>query len=227
MSPELFDFIKTNFTIGAYFITLLISIFTYKKYFDTSLKYFPMIITYTFLNEMLGHLIKYSDNFAFLSDKVFANDIIYNIYDIFYYGFFFIVFWKLVSQQKFKVWIKRLSIIVLLSYFISCFFQNPIEISLFYATSLASLILAIICILYLIDKGTGWQWSKEKYNLVWWVSLGLLFFHSIFPILFLLGYLHGDIWEEYELQTVLRLCILLMYIFFCIGFIKSRKRNFG
>lgn len=176
---------------------------------------------------MLGHLIKYSDNFAFLSDKVFANDIIYNIYDIFYYGFFFIVFWKLVSQQKFKVWIKRLSIIVLLSYFISCFFQNPIEISLFYATSLASLILAIICILYLIDKGTGWQWSKEKYNLVWWVSLGLLFFHSIFPILFLLGYLQGDIWEEYELQTVLRLCILLMYIFFCIGFIKSRKRNFG
>ncbi len=140
MSPEFLDFIKTNFTIGAYFITLLISIFTYKKYFDTGLKYFPMIIAYTFLNEMLGHLIKYSDNFAFLTDKLFANDIIYNIYDIFYYGFFYILYWGLITQQKYRHWIKILSMLVIASYVVSCFFQNPLQISLFYATSLASLI---------------------------------------------------------------------------------------
>lgn len=227
MSPELLEFIKTNFIIGVYFVTLLISIFSYNKYFDTTLKYFPILIAYTFLNELLGHLVRYSDNFAFLTDKLFANDIIYNIYDIFYYGFFYIFYWNLISQQKYKHWVKILSIIVIASYVISCFFQNPLEISLFYATSLASLILAIICILYRIDKGTSWQWNKEKYNLVWWVSVGLVLFHSIFPILFLIGYLPGDTWEKFELHTVLRVSILLMYSFFCIGFIKSRKRSFG
>lgn len=227
MSSELIEFIKTNFIIGVYFLTLLISILTYKKYFDTYLKFFPILIAYTLLNELLGHLIKYSENFAFLADKTFANDIIYNIYDIFYYGFFYIVYWKLITQQKFKLWVKRLSIIVLLTYIISCFYQNPLEISLFYATSFASLILVITCILYRIDKGSNWEWNKEKYNLVWWVSLGLAIFHSIFPILFLLGYLRGDIWEQYELQTILRLAILIMYALFCIGFIKSRRRSFG
>lgn len=227
MSSELLLFIKTNFIIGVYFITLLISIFSYKKYFDTVLKYFPIIIAYTFLNELLGHLIKYSENFAFLLDKTFANDIIYNIYDVFYYGFFYIVYWKLISQQQFKLWVKRLSFIVLVSYLLSCFFQNPMLISLYYATSLASLILAVICILYLTNKASNWQWKKEKYNLVCWVSFGLVFFHSIFPVLFLIGFLQQDIWDAYELHTVLRFSILSMYILFCIGFIKSRKRNFG
>ncbi|MGK0494973.1 MAG: hypothetical protein ACJAU2_001354, partial [Maribacter sp.] len=168
-----------------------------------------------------------SENFAFLLDTKFANDIIYNIYDIFYYGFFYTVYWKLISQQKFKLWIKRLSLIVLGSYLLSCFFQNPMLVSLYYATSLASLILAVISILYLVDKGCNWQWNREKYNLVCWVSIGLIFFHSIFPVLFLIGFLQQDIWDDYELHTVLRFSILLMYILFCIGFIKSRRRSFG
>ncbi|MFD0796818.1 hypothetical protein ACFQZJ_05060 [Maribacter chungangensis] len=227
MSPELLEFIKTNFIIGVYFVTLLISIVSYIKYFDTVLKYFPILIAYTLLNELLGHLIRYSENFAFLTDKSFANDIIYNIYDIFYYSFFYLIFWKLISRQTFKKWIKILSIIVLGSYIVSCFFQNPLQISLYYATSFASVILVVICILYLIDKGPNWEWHREKYNLVWWVSVGLILFHSIFPILFLLGFLGGDAWEQYELQTVLRFTILIMYMLFCIGFIKSRKRNFS
>ena len=227
MSSELLEFIKTNFIIGVYFVTLLISIFSYRKYFDTTLKYFPILIAYTFLNELLGHLVRYSDNFAFLTDKLFANDIIYNIYDIFYYGFFYILYWSLITQQKYRHWVKILTMLVIASYVVSCFFQNPLKISLFYATSFASVVLVITCILYLIDKGSNWHWYKEKYNLVWWVTIGLILFHSIFPILFIIGYLPGDTWEKYELQTVLRLFILLMYSFFCIGFIKSRKRNFG
>jgi hypothetical protein len=227
MSSELLEFIKINFIIGVYFVTLLISIFTYKKYYDTALKYFPILIAYTFLNELLGHLVRYSDIFALLTDKLFANDIIYNIYDIFYYGFFYSLFLGLIAQKKIKFWVKILSAIVIASYIASCFFQNPFRISLFYATSLASLILAIICVLYRIDKGSNWQWNKEKYNLVFWVSFGLVLFHSIFPILFLIGYMPGDAWERYELHTVLRLSILLMYTLFCIGFIKSRRRSFG
>src|SRR6056297_80589 len=227
MSSELLEFIKINFVIGVYFVTLLISIFTYKKYFDTPLKYFPILIAYTFLNELLGHLVRYSDTFALLTDKIFANDIIYNIYDIFYYGFFYSLFWGLISQEKIKRWIKILSIIVGASYIVSCFYQNPLKISLFYATSLASLILAITCILYRIDKGHNLQWSKEKFNLVFWISFGLVFFHFIFPILFLIGYMPGDAWDSYELQTVLRLTILIMYTLFSIGFIKSRRRSFG
>lgn len=227
MSQEFIEIVKNYFLIPVYLFALIIALRHYRKYFDTVLKFFPVLIAYTFFNELLGHFIRYSDNFAFFEDKTFANDIIYNVYDLFYYGFFFLVYWRLANSTKLKTSIKVLGIAVLMSYIISCFFQNPFTVSLFYATSIASFTLAIIVILHWTSRRTDWNWQLEKRNLMFWVSVGLFIFHIIFPILFLTGYLKSEIWYKYNFQTILRVIIVIMYTFFCFGFIASHRRAFN
>ncbi|MEO0570362.1 MAG: hypothetical protein AAF039_01580 [Bacteroidota bacterium] len=226
MVQELIDFSKEHFNIIIYFIALTISIVNYRKYFDTVLKYFPALIAYTFFNELLGYFIRYSDKFAFFEDVTFANDIIYNIYDLFYYGFFLWVFWKLATSPKLKKVIGVLAFAVVLGYLISLFFQDPFLISLYYATSLASFVLAIVILLHWISRSHGFNWEWEKYNLLFWVSFGLFIFHLIFPFLFLTIYLNRGIAIKFEFHLIVRYIIVIMYLLFCIGFITSRRRAF-
>lgn len=227
MSQDFVQFIVNNFPLPVYLFALLVAIYHYKKYFDTVLKYFPILIAYTFFNELLGHFIRYSDSFAFFEDKTFANDIIYNVYDLFYYGFFFWVYWKLADSIKLKTSFKALAIIVLASYAVSCFFQNPFKMSLFYATSMASITLALVIGIHWKSRSKEWNWKLEKHNLMFWVSVGLFIFHTIFPVLFLTGYLKAEIWYAYNFQTILRIIIVVMYAYFCFGFITSRRRAFS
>lgn len=226
MIQELIDFGKEHFYIVIYFVALVIAILNYRKYFDTELKYFPALIAYTFFNELLGFFVRYSERFAFFEDITFANDFIYNIYDLFYYGFFFWVFWRLTSIPKLKKGIKFFAIAFLCAYILSVFFQDPFLISLYYAASLASFLLALAIIFYWVSRKAQWNWHVERYNLMFWVSLGLFIFHITFPILFLTIYLNKVIAIAFEFQLILRFFIVIMYTCFCFGFITCRRRAF-
>lgn len=225
MSENLEQLVIGNFVLLVYFVTLAIAIYNYRKYFDTYLKYFPIIIAYTFFNEVLGLVIRYSDKFAFFDGQTFANDLIYNIYDLFYYGFFYWVYWKLAQSPISKKIVKYFSLTVLATYIISCFFQNPVTISLYYATALGSFVLAGLSFNYLLSLRKR-NWTIERYNLMVWIAMGLIVFHTIFPGLFLTAYLKAKVWYQYHFQTILRFLIVIMYTLFCIGFIISRRRAF-
>jgi len=210
-------------------LTLIVSILKYRRYFDTVLKYFPILIAYTFFNELLGYFIRYYPNYSFFSDlpKQADNDIIYNIYDLVYFGFFYFVYWQLNSNLKYKKWIKIAAVIAFLSYFVSVFFQNPFAISLYYATSLSSWILVFCIVLYFLDKYSNGEKLILVSNLIFWISLGQLIFYTFFPIIFITGFLYFDLWLEYNLITILRIFIVIMYTIFIIGFIKSSRKAFG
>jgi len=228
MIQEFIEFCLKRYNIVAYIIALILGIKFYGKYFDTELKYFPMIIAYTLFNELLGYFVRNYDDFAFFPNNISANDVIYNIYDLVMYGYFYFVLYRLNKNVLHRRIIFYLAISVLISYAISAFFQNPLTMALFYATSYASVILVVCVILYFINRFTHgkWEWYREKFNLVTWVSFGLLIFYTIFPIIFLIGYLRFDLWEEYNLRTLQFILITVMYIMFCIGFVKSSRKAF-
>lgn len=229
MNQEITLFFKESYFVLGYGMALVVALITYRKYFDTVLKYFPILIAYTFFNELLGYFLRYYPDFSLFSDflKNSQNDIIYNIYCLVYYGFFYTVYWKLNSNVKFKKWIKIGAFITLSSYVVSAFFQNPLEINLFYATSIGSWILAYCTLLYFYDKVLNGKKIIQPNNLMFWISLGILIFYTIFPILYLTGYLRFETWVSYNLLTVLRILIVVMYIIFIIGFLKGRRRTFG
>lgn len=228
MSQSWTDILKNSYFIIIYGVTWVIAIATYKKNYNTAIKYFPLIITYTLLNELLGILVRYTDYFSFFTQKEYANanDIVYNIYDLLFFGFFYFAYWKLVKSEKAKKWILFGSTIALLSYIISAFFQNPILISLFYANAISCWILLSFAILHLNQLRLNWDWKIQRYNLMFWISIGLAIFHFFFPFIFVTGYLYYDIWTTYQLQSILRVLIIIMYGIFCCGFIMCRRKSF-
>ena len=220
------ELIQNYFFLPVYFIALAVSIFHYKKYFDTALRYFPLIIAYTFFNELLGNFIRYNENFAFFPKTTNSNQIIYNIYIVIFFSYFFSTFYTLISNKIFKVIIGIASFITLLSYIINSFYQNPLKSDLIYSNAIGSWTLLICCTLYFLGLKPSFQWQSDKYNLMVWIAFGLIVFYLFFPHLFLVGYSRLDLWEKYNLRTILKILIVIMYTFFCIGFIISRRRAF-
>lgn len=223
------DFIKDHYFLVAYAITLVVSLLYYERYFDTTLKYYPILIAYTFLNELLGYLIKKYPQYSFFDDLKDSNinELIYNIYAFIFFCFFYLIYWQLVQNSRFKKWIIIGFWITTLSYVISCFFQNPIATNLYYATATGSWVLIFCVILYFRDKHLSGKSLVQSTNLMFWLSISLLIFYSIFPILYLIGYLDYPTWVNYNLLTVLRLLIIIMYTLQIIGFVKGRKRALG
>ena len=88
MSQKLIEFFSEQYILIVYLVALIVSILHYKKYYDTLMKYLPIIIAYTFFNELLGYFIRYTDDFAFLSTETKNNEIIYNLYQLIFFIFF-------------------------------------------------------------------------------------------------------------------------------------------
>lgn len=226
---EVINFLAKYYFLPIYLISLVLSIVKYPRYFDTELKYLPIILAYTFLNELLGGLIREYPSIS-LFEKIehsSYNMLIYNIYSVIFFCYFYYVYWKLIENKKYKNWIFKGAIVILISFVISCFFQNPFDIDLFYADSISSWFLIFCIVLYFLDKHMKKEKIVQKYNLVFWVSLSVFVFYTVFPVLFLTGYLNYDLWLKLELRTVLRSLIIIMHFFLCIGFLVNKRRAFG
>ena len=66
------EFLRDNLSLILYGVALALSVFRYGKYFDSILKYFPILIGYTLLTEILGMLIKRKEEFVIIfSQRVF------------------------------------------------------------------------------------------------------------------------------------------------------------
>lgn len=180
------------------------------------------------MNELLGYFLLYYPSFRVFLDfeDSQTNHIIYNIYDLIFFPFFYFVYWSLIPNLKYKKLIVIGTVVVVLSYIINSYFQNPMNYGLYYAYAIASAILIFCIFLYALDKRNQNQSFVQPYNLVFWISSGLFILHIFSPILLLIGYYDPSIWHAFNFQTFHHLAIILMNILFIVGFIISRKRAF-
>jgi hypothetical protein len=67
-----------------YFLALILSIVKYHLYYDTILKYLPILIVYTFLTETLGIIIRDVDEIQIIYKQEYYNynTAIFNIFDM-------------------------------------------------------------------------------------------------------------------------------------------------
>lgn len=226
MAQEFLVFLKEQYFIPIYFVTWVISVLTYKKYFDTILKYFPVFIAYTFFTEILGYFIKFHEGFQFFSDERYSwdNVIIYNVYSVVSFLFFYYIYWTILKTEKYKKWVKIGAIVGATGYIISMFFQDPFHINLYYADLVASLILLFAIALYFKEKKEETYPYLMTHNLLFWISLGLVIFHIFFPFIFLMLYEAFDFYYKYHLHKLLIILIVVMYCLFSIGFLISKRK---
>ncbi|MEM6863661.1 MAG: hypothetical protein AAF575_00705 [Bacteroidota bacterium] len=228
MNKEYLFFLQDHFYIPLYFFTWAISAFRYKRYFDTALKYLPIFIAYTFFTELLGYFIKHHEEFLFFSDDryITRNVIIYNAYQIVCFIFFYWVYWKTLRTPRFKNWVKYGAYLSILSQLISGFFQNPFYVHLYYANIIGSLVLVMAIFFYFKEKQSEPNPMPQKYNLLFWISTGLLVFYLFFPFILLLGYVNYSFYAQFNLRTVLLFLIVFMYLCINLGLLIGKRKAF-
>lgn len=215
------EFLKDNYFIPLYGITLVASIIRYRWYFDSILKYLPMLIAYTLFTEILGILIRDYESFQiiYLDEYQYANYLIYNIYDIIFFLYFYYIFWKTFQKEKYKRIVKIGAIAYIVSAIINPFFENVFIFPQIWASTIGSLILIIILLLY--SKEIRWAQDKKN-NLLVWVSTGLLIFNLFFPLIMISGRFDYDLYLKLNLKQFHYFIIVAMYSCFIIGFLRMR-----
>ncbi len=224
----LFNFIK-DIHLYFYFIAIIFSIARYPKYFDTILKFYPIILVYTFLNELLGHLIYYNAIFfnPFIVDIYKENNTtIYNIYNIIFFSYLFYIFRHFIKNTKHKNLIKKLTYSFFLVAFINIFIKNFLLEQQLY-TYIYGIIILVYCItLFLKEQKTNIKKKFIKHNFLFWLSIALLIFY--------IGYIPIKIYYNisnftnvelfYTMKTIHLILICIMYSIIIYGFIQMKGK---
>lgn len=222
------DIIRNNFSLILYGVALILSLFRYRKFFDSLLKYFPIIIGYTLFTEVLGMLINRNEDFAVVFSEGYSyyNSLIFNIFDILFYLYFFYVYWHVLQNKKYKKWIKNGSIIFVIVSLINPFFQDFYLTPQICSMIAGSTILTFSAILYLNQLKN--QKLKRSFNLLFWISVGILSLYPFLPVIFSIILFLDDYWyHTLHINSIHQFLICLMYTCFIIGFLKMRRFKFA
>lgn len=215
MSAEILDSYLKDAVILIEAVVALTALLFYSRYKNTPLKYFPLILWYTLLNEFIGG----SGIFAY------NNVLIYNIYNIIYFLFFFYIFGYFVSNVKYKSWIGIGMIVYLVTSIINPFFQNFITESQLLSYVVGACLLLFCIILYYIEILSTSQVLIINRELLFWISVGLLLFYvGYIPIKLTRVFFEFNNTMYLSLRIVHRLLIVLMNISFVIGFLWMKRK---
>lgn len=187
-----------------------------------------MLIIYTFFTEVLGYFIKYSDQFQFFSDDRYTwhNVIIFNIYQLVFFLFFFQVYRKVLNKEKAKKWVMYSSIFCVIVYLANAILYNPLHNQMTYAHIVGSIILLLILIQYFFEKYREGNTESLKFNLMFWISIGLLAFYTAFPAILISYKINVSIHIQAYFRPVLVTSILLMYSFIILGLLVGKRKAF-
>ncbi|MET1260166.1 hypothetical protein ABV409_12515 [Flagellimonas sp. DF-77] len=216
-----------QYFLGFYALALIASMVTYRRFFDTPLRLFPIFIAYTFFNELLGYFIMHFEEFSFFEDEAYHwhNVIIYNIYHIIFHAYLFWVYFKLLKNRKHLTWFKRLVAMTVMAYGVSLFFQDPLHSNLYYADTLCSISMVIVIGCHFSEL-SKYSRAANSHNLMVYFGAGFFLFNLYFPFYILNGYLNVDFFLDYHLRQVLWGVISVMYSTFTLGFFISKRAAF-
>jgi len=223
---SIFDgFLEVTF-VPLYAITFLIALWRYPKYYDTALKYFPILLFYTFLTELLGMIIRYTDIDLFVNEYYANNNLlIFNIYYIVSFLFFFVVYHIYLSRPQHKT----VTLILIIFFAVTAIINAVTESFLFAGqvyTYVAGGLGTLVCTsLYLIENKKERQHWLVQRDLLSWISLGMLIFFLVYtPIKIIKQYWYMIGETEHPLSRRIHLSVLIfMYVCFILGFLKMDR----
>lgn len=223
MIQIILEYLRHNYFMVFYVITLFLALKKYPFYYNSVLKYFPIILGYTLLTELLGLLIRDYDGFQIVSSNEFpsANNLIFNIYDLVFFLYFYYVFWQTLIKTNHKNIIKYASLFYVASIIVNLFLDDVFIFPQIYASSIGSYILVGIIFLYFMENKQNLQ---KNNNLLVWISIGLFIFNLFFPIIMIWGRFDLELYKKLNLRQFHHLLIATMYICFMIGFLSTRHK---
>lgn len=220
------DTLLENTYIPLYGITAFVALWRYRLYYDTALKFLPIILFYTFLTELLGLIIRDYDINLFINEFYSNNNsLIYNIYHIVFYLFFFSVFYFVLEREKDKKIVKVWVLLFVITSIFNAYEASFLTVSQVYAYVAGGLGIICCAALYFFHNyrlKSKWCIKKDPLS---WISLGLLVFYVVYiPIKIMKHYwvLIGEYSNPWSRRIHLSV-LIFMYVCFILGFVKMDR----
>ena len=215
--------------IPLYAITLLIALWRYRRYYDTALKYLPILLFYTFLSELLGGIIRDSENMNLFLNEFYANNnfVIFNIYYIVSFTFFLAIYYLYLKRPRHKKIVLVFVVLFLATAVANALDESFLTVSQVYTYVAGGISMVVCTALYFIENKTDRNSWFNSRDLLSWISLGMLVFYLVYtPIKILKQYwlMIGDYHQPWSRRLHLSV-LVFMYVCFILGFIKMDRLN--
>ncbi len=225
MAGNMLAYLFDNYFMLFYFIALVLSLINYQRYYDTILRYFPIILAYTFLSEVLGLLVRDTNEIQLIYKQEFHNynAIIFNIFDIIFFLYLFYIYYQVSGSTFTKAILKYGTWCFILVSIVNLFFQDfytePQNFSI-----IAGSVLLCYAALNFIIKLISVRHKLPLYNnLLFWISLGILFFYICYPIIMYILTFQYKQYIAYNLSEYHYVAIGVFYSCIIIGFILMKR----
>lgn len=201
-------------------LAFISGILFYKKYFNTPLKYFLILLGimtsielyYTFVTDVLHQTIQ-------------NNTAVYNVLSVVEFSTYFYLFRCFSKKRVHKKTISFLALCYAIAVLVNfSFFQKLSSTGSFhlYTYALGALFLVIVISLYLIEILKSDEVLNIKKSLLFWISSGLMIYYvGVLPFWIGLPYIPQE--ELKNAGYILFSLSIIMYSCFIFGFICSKR----
>jgi hypothetical protein len=197
------------------FLTLLIGIVSYRKFWDTPSKYILVYLFIVFVVDSVAGIALVSNN-----------QWMYNFLSFSEISILAFIFYKSIPNNLHKnviagLYILCVSVLLIESIFIAKTFMNYLS----YGFGLSSISIAGMCFIYLNAIARTEKILNLSKILLFWVVVGLLFFHlCVLPITVMIHQL-PEIGNTENILFIQHFMSIVMYVSFIIGFIWTQKEH--
>lgn len=221
-------FLEYSF-IPMYGVTLFLALWKYPKYYNSRLKFFPVLIAYTLISEILGYVVRSYDNFSLFLNDLFRNYtwVIFNIYNIIFFFFFYYVFWHHLRKPWQRAYLLiGMALVAFISIYNAMNYSFLYESQYFAYLAGGGVLLGAI-MMYLYHHASEEGRFFDPHDLLSWLCLGMLVFYTGYIPIKIIRYYNTlyHINDNPIIRRVHLLLILLMYVSFAVGFLKMGRRN--
>jgi hypothetical protein len=199
-------------------VTGIVGILCYKKYSNTFLRYFLYVLWLVILVEFTVSILKRHYGIS-------PNNFVYNVLTSVQYVYYFLLYYKIISIDKYKRWVKGFLITFIVSVVINfVWFQKLHVTAAFhsYTFTFGAILLIVTIGLFLVEILNTEKVLYFKRYLMFWISVGLFVFYTgIIPFVLSLNLLPALLSSDSLAINFFTLNVV-MYTCFTIGFILSR-----
>ncbi len=196
-------------------VTLIVSAYYYRYYSKSILKYFIILIWYSFFNELFA---------LFYSEHVNnSNAFFYNVYQILEFIFYFVMYKQTVQKLLNKKIISYLMALYFVSVIVNCFFSNFLEEFFVPSLMVGAGGVVVSIILYFSEILNSDQILNINKMLKFWISVALLIFYVPNIPFWVVRKYYVDSPTLPYIFNINFVLVFIVNVLFILGFIWSGK----
>jgi hypothetical protein len=171
-----------------YVVVFATSLWRYPAYFQTPLRWLPVLLMYTLLTETLGLVIRLNPDFSIVFREVYYNNnwLIFNVYSLLFFLYFYFVYHRYLTGKKVRALLRYGGLAYGVAALLNGVFDDFLTQSQVYAYAVGGLVLMGMALAYLWQEHRAGGPVPVSRNLLAWISAGIFVFYLGYtPIKFL------------------------------------------